>query len=312
MKRPRSPQVPAIDFDLRQLEIFLHVVEKRSFSKAGKAVFLAQASVSERIASLERMVGVKLLDRLGRSIVPTKAGELLYKHIVRLLDMKSTACEEIQDFLGLKCGQLHMGGSTIPGEYILPGAIGNFRREYPHVTVLLTVGDSADIESRVLEGGLELGVIGSQSKQRELLSRPLWEDELVLAIPAGHRWAARATVTFEDLLDEPFILREPGSGTLKMMEAYFRSHTGEGIDSLKVAAYFGSSTAVKQGIKAGLGISALSARAVETEVRSGVLKTLRIKGLRMMRNFYLIRDQRREASPICRTILDFLVRTAEQ
>jgi DNA-binding transcriptional LysR family regulator len=81
---------------------------------------------------------------------------------------------------------------------------------------------------------------------------------------------------------------------------------------MKVAACFGSSTAVKEGIKAGLGISVLSARAVEAELRSGVLKTLRIKGLRMMRNFYLIRDQRREASPICQTMLDFLVRTAEQ
>jgi DNA-binding transcriptional LysR family regulator len=312
MRRHQSPQGSDIDFDLRQLEIFLHVVEMGSFSKAGKAVFLAQASVSERIASLERMVGTKLLDRLGRSVVPTKAGELLYKHAVRLLNMKGTACQEIQDFLGLKRGPLVMGGSTIPGEYILPTTIGNFRREYPQVTVLLTIGDSADIESRVLEGDLELGVIGFQSTQRGLLSRPLWKDELVLAIPAGHRWAARRTVTFEDLLGEPFILREPGSGTLKMMEAYFHSRTAEGIDSMKVAACFGSSTAVKEGIKAGLGISVLSARAVEAELRSGVLKTLRIKGLRMMRNFYLIRDQRREASPICQTMLDFLVRTAEQ
>ncbi len=311
MKRPQSPQGSDIDFDLRQLEIFLHVVETGSFSKAGKAVFLAQASVSERIASLERMVGTKLLDRLGRSVVPTKAGELLYRHAVRLLNMKGAACQEIQDFLGLKRGQLLMGGSTIPGEYILPGVIGSFRREYPQVTVALSIGDSAEIQSRVFEGELELGVIGSQDTQKGLQSEPLWKDELVLAIPAAHRWASRRTVTFEDLRDEPFILREPGSGTLKMIGAYFRSRGAEGIDSLKVAACFGSSTAVKEGIKAGLGVSILSARAIETELQSGELKTLKIKGLSMMRNFYLIRDQRRNPSPICQTMLNFLAKTAE-
>ncbi len=272
---------------------------------------MSQASVSERVASLERMVGAKLLDRLGRSIVPTKAGELLCKHAIRLLGMKRAACEELQDFLGLRRGHVQMGGSTIPGEYILPGAIGDFRREYPYVTVLLTIGDSADIQARVFQGELELGVIGSKSTQKGLLSRPLWNDELVLAVPAGHRWAARRTVLFEELHEEPFILREPGSGTLKMMDEYFRSRAAEGIDSLKVAACFGSSTAVKEGIKAGLGISVLSARAVEAELRSGALKTLRIKGLRMMRSFYLIKDQRREVSPICQAMLDFLTKTSK-
>lgn len=312
MKLPHSPQVPTVDFDLRQLEIFLHVVEKGSFSKAGKAVFLAQASVSERIASLERMVGVKLLDRLGRSVVPTKAGELLYKHAVRLLKMKGAACQEIQDFLGVKHGQLLMGGSTIPGEYILPGAIADFRRAYPYVMVLLTIGDSTDIRQRVLEGELELGIIGAQSTQKGLLSQPLWNDELVVVVPAGHRWAARRTITLEDLLDEPFVLREPGSGTLHMMETYFGSQAVEEIDSMTVAARFGSSTAVKEGIKAGLGVSVLSARAVEAELQSGVLKALRIRGLRMTRSFYLIRDERREASPICQAMLDFLMGTREQ
>ena len=110
----------SIDFDLRQLEIFCKVVEKRSFSKAADAVFLAQASVSERISNLEKTIGVKLLDRLGRSVVPTKTGELLYKHATLLLDMKKTACLELENYLGIQQGKVSIGGSTIPGEYILP------------------------------------------------------------------------------------------------------------------------------------------------------------------------------------------------
>ncbi len=126
-KKPPSLKTTTIDFDLRQLEIFQKVVELKSFSKAAEAVYRAQASVSERIASLENQIGTRLIDRLGRQIVPTRAGELLYKHALLLLDMKKTACLEIQDFLGLKGGVLKIGGSTIPGEYILPKVIGRFR-----------------------------------------------------------------------------------------------------------------------------------------------------------------------------------------
>ena len=125
-----------IDFDLRQLEIFCKVVDLKSFSKAADAVFLAQASVSERIANLEKSVGTLLLDRMGRQIIPTKAGGLLYKHSILMLDMKKTARLEMEKFLGLRQGEILLGGSTIPGEYILPQLIGEFYEKYPFISVL--------------------------------------------------------------------------------------------------------------------------------------------------------------------------------
>jgi DNA-binding transcriptional LysR family regulator len=301
MKKPVSHKIPSIDFDLRQLEIFRKVVELGSFSKAAEAVFLAQASVSERIATLESMVGTRLLDRLGRQIVPTKAGEILYKHAVLLLDMKRTACLEMQDFLGIKQGAIHIGGSTIPGEYILPKVIGNFQEKYPLLSVTLSVSNTSDIEDRVLNGRLELGVVGSKRSHRNLIHNELWKDELVLAVPAHHQLAKKKAVSIEELSKEPFILREVGSGTLKIME-----------DSLHVVARFGTSTAVKEGIKAGLGISILSSRALDTELRTGIIKALKVKGLSMFRNFYLIRDRRRTASPLCQAMLDFLLATSEE
>ena len=103
----------SVDFDLRQLEIFCKVVELGSFSRAADAVFLAQASVSERIATLERMVGTRLLDRLGRRVEPTKAGELLYKHAVLMLEMKKTARIEMESFLGLKQGEIKLPKSSL-------------------------------------------------------------------------------------------------------------------------------------------------------------------------------------------------------
>jgi DNA-binding transcriptional LysR family regulator len=145
MKKTTPQSTPAVDFDLRQLEIFLKVVELESFSKAAEVVFLAQASVSERIANLENMVGLKLLDRLGRRVVPTKAGELLYKHALNLLEMKRLACAEMEDFAGKRRGEVRIGGSTIPGEYILPKFLGLFGRKNPLITLTLAIADSAEI-----------------------------------------------------------------------------------------------------------------------------------------------------------------------
>ena len=310
MKKSIPKKIPPIDFDLRQLEIFRKVVELGSFSKAADAVYLAQASVSERVATLENMVGAKLLDRLGRQIVLTRAGELLYKHALVLLDMKRTVSLEIQDFLGLKKGEIHMGGSTIPGEYILPQVIKNFREQYPLMSVALKIANSMEIENHVLEGNLELGVVGSKGVHRSLICTELWQDELVLAVPARHRWAKKKEVSTQELSEEPFIMREVGSGTLKIMDAYLRASGIKGIESLVIAARFGTSTAVKEGIKTGLGVSILSTRALNTELKTGILKALKVKGLSMSRKFYLIRDKRRTTSPLCQAMIDFLLTTA--
>ena len=305
-------QTPNIDFDIRQLEIFRAVVDLKSFSKAAGRVFLAQASVSERIATLEGLVGTKLLDRLGRQVVPTKAGELLYKHAVLLLDMKRTACLEMRDFLGVRKGEISLGGSTIPGEYILPKLIGRFRERYPFVSIDLSIANTDEIRTKVLAGDMELGVVGSRNAQRSLICQELWRDQLVLLVPSGHRWADRTEVMIRDLLDEPFILREWGSGTLKIMDNYLKTSGLKGIDALNAVARFGTSTAVKEGIKAGLGVSILSARAAATELEMGILKAIDIKDLHMFRNFTLIRDRRRIASPLCRALVDFLLENSKE
>jgi DNA-binding transcriptional LysR family regulator len=296
-----------MDFSFRELEVFCKVVEMESFSKAAEAVYLVQASVSERVASLEKKIGIRLLDRLGRKVVPTAAGELLYKHAVLLLEMRQTAQSEIEKFLGLERGEISMGGSTIPGEYILPDLISRFSKKYPHLSVKLTIADSSKIEKQVLEGKLEIGVIGSKSRLPNLLCQQLWEDDLVLAVPAGHPWARRKAVSLKELQAVPFILREEGSGTLKIIEAYLRESGAGGTGTLQVAARLGTSTAVKEGIKSGLGLSILSARAIDTEVKAGLLKALKVNELTLSRNFFLVRNKLRIPSPSCQAMHDFLL-----
>jgi len=277
--------MPSIDFGFRELEIFCKVVELGSFSKAADAVFLVQASVSERIASLEKKVGTRLLDRMGRKVIPTAAGELLHKHATLILDMKETAQLEMEKFLGLKQGDISIGGSTIPGEYILPALISKFNRKYAHISVQLKISDSSDIEKHVLAGQLELGVIGSKSTHPNIISQQLWEDELVLVVPANHPFARRKSVSLNELTDTPFILREQGSGTLKILKDYLCNSGQNGTNAFQVIARFGSSTAVKEGIKSGLGLSILSIRAIETDSKAGLLKALKINVFQNSRNF---------------------------
>jgi DNA-binding transcriptional LysR family regulator len=295
-----------MDFDLRQLEIFRRVVELRSYSNAAESVQLAQASVSERMATLERMVGAKLLDRIGREIVPTKAGELLYKRAVKHLELKRQTCAELEEFLGIRKGDIQIGGSTIPAEYILPRIIERFRKNYPDVIVRLRIGDSDEISREVSKGTLELGIVGSKGKTKGLVYNEIWEDELVLVVNPSHPWTRERSISFKKLCQEPFIQREGGSGTRQMIERRLRSKHSIGLDAFRVVSQLGSSTAVKEGIRNGLGVSILSRRAVEAEVAAGSLKIVPLKKLSLSRSFFMIRDRRRTLSPLCRALFEFL------
>lgn len=312
MTTERAVQRPAIDFELRHLEIFCKVLELGSFSKAAEEVHLAQASVSERVANLERMVGTRLLDRLGRQVAPTKAGERLHRQALTLLEMKRSICMDMEAFLGLYRGEIRLGGSTIPGEYLLPAVLARFREQYPQVTVRLEIGDTGRVHQGVLEGRFELGVAGYRSKDTRLVHEALWEDELVLAIPANHRWVGRESLSFEEIMEEPLILREEGSGTQKSLEDHFRHDTGNRIDALQVSARLGTSTAVKEAVKAGLGAAFLSHHALATELQQGIIRTIRLNDRRIKRRFYMIRDRRRTASPLCEAISAFLIRTVKE
>jgi DNA-binding transcriptional LysR family regulator len=295
-----------MDFDLRQLEIFRRVVELRSYSKAAEAVGLAQASVSERMATLERMVGTKLLDCIGREVVPTKAGRLLYKWAVKHLEMKRQTCMELEEFLGLRKGDVEIGASTIPAEYILPGIFRRFRDIYPDIIVKLRVGDSDAISREVSEGKLEFGIVGSSMRIKRLLYTELWRDELVLVVHGSHRWAKKRTILPEELSREPFIQREEGSGTRQIIEQRLRRMHPAGFSGFRVVSQMGSTTAVKEGIKNGLGVSILSRRAVAAEVKTRDLKVIPLESIAIRRCFYLIRDRSRAQSPLCRALFQFL------
>jgi len=300
-----------MDFSFKQLEIFCKIVETGSFSKAAEEVYLTQSSVSERIANLEKAVGTKLFDRLGRKIVLTDAGKLLYKRAKKLLEEKERVWAEIQDFLGIKKGELRIGGSTIPGEYLLPRVIKKFNNLYPLINIKLTISDSQKIQNMVLDGELQLGIVGSIIPDQNIERIKLWKDELVVAVSKDHKWSKRKEIEWEELLKEPFILREQGSGTLRTMEEYLKRYP-QFPKGMNIIARLGSSTAIKEGVKAGLGVSIISIRALETEIKAGLIFPVRLKGVNMVRYFYLIWDKRRSKSPITNAFIEFLEKEKDE
>jgi DNA-binding transcriptional LysR family regulator len=291
--------------DLWQLNIFCKVIELKSFSRAAKAVHLSQPTISSHIKDLEDHLECRLIDRLSKEAVPTKAGELLYGYAKRMLALRDETETALAEFKGKIRGRLVIGGSTIPGTYLMPQLIGDFKKRYPDVIVSLRIGDTENIIEGILTGNLELGIVGAEADTKKIVQKKLIEDELRLIVPENHRWAGEKRVALKRLINEPFIVRERGSGTLKSIYQSL-SDQGHSLEDLKVVAELGSTQAICQGIKTGAGVSILSTLAVAEDLQAGKLVALEVDGLKLKRNFYLTWHRYRSPSPLSEAFIQFL------
>ena len=291
--------------DLRRLEIFVRVAELGSFSRAAEALFLTQPTVSEHVRALEDELGVQLLDRLGRGAAPTPAGQLLLGYARKLLALASEAQQAVDQFQGRVSGELIVGGSSIPGEYVLPALIGAFRNKHPEIAVTLLIGDSRSVQEWVESGRVEIGVVGVRPTGRSLESRQLMADELVVVVAPDHPWAGRESISVADIRHEPLILRERGSGSRDTLE---RALTAVGLDfgAFRIVGEMGSTQAIKQAIRAGFGVSLISRRAVEDECRARLLGSVSVRDLDVSRAFHLVTHRERSRSPLAQAFLAFV------
>jgi DNA-binding transcriptional LysR family regulator len=291
--------------DLWQLNIFCKVVELKGFSKAGNAIHLSQPTISSHIKDLENHFECQLIDRLGKKAVPTKAGELLYHYARKLIALRDETEAAMAEFQGKIKGRLVIGGSTIPGGYILPKCIGAFTTVYPEVTISLIIGDTDQIIQDVLSGSPEFGIVGAKTSNKNIYQEKLIEDEMRLIVTCDHKWAEKINISPDLMFKEPFIVRERGSGTLKSIKLSLKEK-GYTSENLNIIAEMGSTEAVIQGIKSNVGVSILSTIAVAEELRAGTLKALTIKELNLKRSFYLITHKQRSPSPLCKAFIKFL------
>src|SRR5919199_3190344 len=208
--------------DTRQLAAFCAVVERRSFSDAAAKLGVTQPAVSLQVRALERRLGRQLLDRSGRRVEPTEAGLRLYRGAQRLLALEEQLLEDVRDGDDAELtGTLEIGASTGPGGVVLSRLLCEFRQANPALRVALSVFDTQTVVDLVADRQLELGVVGAARRHRGVVFEPFFEDEVVLAVPPGHRFAGR-TVTLDDLREETLILMQEGAGVRLMIEDELR------------------------------------------------------------------------------------------
>jgi LysR family transcriptional regulator, low CO2-responsive transcriptional regulator len=280
---------------LHQARVFKAVADRLSFSAAAHDLRLSQPSVSYQVKELERTVGTDLFDRLGKHVSLTQAGSLLYGYVRQTLNVIDEAEVALGELQGLMRGTLKVGASTTVGIYVIPVALGAFKKLHPGLAISLEIGARGDIQQKVLRNELDLAVVGPPLKDPDLVVVPFITDELVVIAPLEHPLASRRNLTLKDLKDEPFLMREEGSGTRFAVEKAARRTNVR----LQVGMELGSNGAIKHAVESGLGLAILSRYAIGLEETAGKLAILDVEGFPVHRQWNIVHLKRhRLAAPV--------------
>ena len=296
------------DLDLHKLEIFYWVAEHKSFSQAAELLSLRQPTISAHVQELEKAVGGKLLYRIPGKISLTPLGLMLAERAKTLLAFKRETVAAVEQFHGTLSGELWVGGSSVPGEYLLPQKLGEFTKKFPQVKPILRIGDSAGVIADLLDGKVEIGFVGFNDKDGRLIFEKIWDDEMIVAVPKGHPWSMRKSIEVAELRSEKFISREHGSGTLDSIGKLLAKRKQPGRELLNITMELGSTAAVKEALMAGYGFSILSRISVRHELDQGSIVEVPIHGVKLERGFYQVFHSRRPFHPIAQAFRDFLKR----
>jgi DNA-binding transcriptional LysR family regulator len=298
--------------DFKHLETFCRIAGLKSFSKAADDLLLTQPTVSGHILSLEQFLSLRLFDRTSREVRLTKAGKVFLEYATKILSLRKDLLNALSEFSEGIRGNLSLGASTIPGEYLLPKLIGDFKREHPRSVLALKIADTKEIIQYVLQDGVEFGIIGAKLTHPSLRYEKYEEDEIIVVAPPDHPLARRKRVNIEELLKEPWIIREEGSGT-QMASDKALSKKGKSLRQFNVVMEMGSTSSVKEGVKAGLGLAFISRRATGEEVRRGILSRIDVEGVGpILRQIYIVSHRGRTLSPIGLEFLRFLKKERER
>jgi DNA-binding transcriptional LysR family regulator len=290
--------------DTRQLAAFCAVVDRKSFSLAAEQLGVTQPAVSLQIRSLEKRLGQRLLDRSGRRVEPTEAGQRLYRSAQRLLAIEEQLLEEVAgEGDGELKGRLEIGCSTGPGATVLPLLLCQFQEANPGVAISLSVNDTQHVIDLVANRELELGVVGAATRHRGVSFEPFFRDEVVLAVPPDHRFAGK-TIGLEALRAETLILMQEGAGVRQMIEEELR-RAGLRVRDLEVRLELGLQESVKAAVAAGHGVTFISRSSIEPELAAGSLAAARVKGLDPTREISLVRPTGRTPSRVADAFVAF-------
>lgn len=283
---------------IRHLRIFVKVCEEGSITKAGKKLFLAQPTVSFAISELEKHYNVRLFDRLSRRLYLTDTGRELLpyaRHIVSMFDEMEVKAQNLDN-----SGRLCVGASVTISTCLIPGLLKNFARVRPGVTVKMQIDNSKQIEQFVLHNQVDLGLIEGVTHNPQLISEPFWDDELVLLFAPDHRWETQVSVLPDELKDEPFLMRERGSGGRQILESALLLHDIE----IEPAWESISTQAIIRAAANGFGIAVLPYLLVKPHLTQGTLITKPIEGISLKRKFVFVYHKNKYITGIMQDFID--------
>jgi DNA-binding transcriptional LysR family regulator len=276
--------------DIHQLRVFASVFRNRSFSKASQELHLTQPTISNHIKALEDEFACRLFDRMGRSIIPTKEAEVLYGQSTEIIEKAEALKDALGELKKEAIGKLVIGASTIPGVYLMPRIMSEFQKKYPAISFQILIADSGGIIESISRHELILGIVGAKLGNEQINYIPFVEDELIVVSAPSK--TGKNSIALRELSDLPMVFREEGSGTRKETERFLEMK-GLSFENMKVAGIFGSTDAVKQAVKAGLGVSILSRFSVADELEHKLLEQIKLTDIEMKRNFYIVSHKKR-------------------
>ena len=291
--------------ELKQLEAFVKVVELQSFSKAAQALFLTQPTISAHIVSLENELNTKFLDRTTKRIRITVDGERLYEYAKDMLHIKN---ELYEGFVGERKEnqRIEIAGSTIPSQYIIPELIQEFQRINPNVCFSIHQGDSDYVISEILKHRVNIGFVGMKNNDERLHYIPFFEDKLIIALPNDdyYRQLLNNISSFKELMNEPIILRENGSGTKKSADKFLESNHID-IANLNVVAFINDQEIIKKSVSRGMGISIMSKKAALDYVEDGKMLLYEPEDETLNRKLYLVYAKRKKFQRLEKKFIEF-------
>ena len=289
--------------DFKQLEAFAAVVDYGSFSEAARRLYLTQPTISAHIRALENELKVKLIIRTTKKLTITTKGYQLYDSAVRILHIRNNLLE---DFTGSKKHIIDLSASTIPSSYLLPELLAGFGKICPDVYFHSLQSDSAEAIQKVIDGSVDLGLVGQYIEKADCCYIPFCQDSLLIAAPVTPHYLKlkEKNATLEELIREPMIVREKGSGTKKEMD-FFLEKSGIAPSDLNVIARMNDLESIKQSIVNGLGISILSARSVQDLAGTKQILIFPLGDTESRRNFYIVYSRNRILKPHVRQFIQF-------
>ena len=269
--------------ELTQLEFFVKVVEEGSFSKAAERVFRTQPAISIAIRRLEEEVGAPLFDRAERTPRLTEAGHVLHDYALRILQLREQAREAVAELRALERGRVRVGANESTSLYLLPQVILAYRERHPHIKVEIRRLVSERLPREVLERNIDLALMASEPKERDLTAFPVLKDELVLILHPRHPLAARGKpVTIKELGSETFLAHNVQTASrLKVVEAFAKQRT-----SLNITLELATIETIKRFVQQQIGIAFVPRMCVREELERGALATVPVRGLTYRRTLW--------------------------